>query len=155
MIKKIPFKRRREGLTNYNKRLKLVKGKKPRAVVRVSNRYINCQLIKYNPKGDLTIASFNSKELSEHGFNGSNNLKSAYLTGFACGIKAKKNGVKEAVLDTGLKNNIPGSRIYAALNGLIDSGIIIQHDPKALPKEERLKKAELNTVKEKLIKVIK
>jgi len=157
-MKKSPYKRRQMGLTNYNKRLRLVKGKLPRAVVRISDKYVTCQVINYLPKGDVTIASFNSKTLNKFGFPGSKNLPSAYLTGLVCGIKAKKAGAKKAVLDTGLKINIKGSRIYAALKGFIDAGLAIEHDPSVLPKDDRLKGVKLRSgklfegAKDKIIK---
>ena len=146
-MKKSPYKRRKKGLTNYSKRLRLVKSKLPRAAVRTSDKYVTCQVINYSAKGDITLASFNSKSLNKFGFPGSKNLPSAYLTGLACGIKAKKAGVKKTVLDTGLKVNIKGSRIYAALKGLLDAGLSIEHDPSVLPKDDRLKGVKLKSGK--------
>ena len=51
----VPFRRRREKKTNYEKRLALVKGEKPIMVVRRSNRYITVQFVEFNPKGDKTV----------------------------------------------------------------------------------------------------
>ena len=39
------FRRRKAGLTDYHRRLKLLRGDKPRAVVRVSNTRVTCQIV--------------------------------------------------------------------------------------------------------------
>ena len=49
---KVPFRRRREGRTDYRHRAALLRGKLPRAVVRKSNRNITVQLVTYDDKGD-------------------------------------------------------------------------------------------------------
>lgn len=144
MTRRIPFKRRRKKLTNYKKRLKLIKSGKPRFVVRISNMYVNCQIIKYQPDGDVTITAFNSKKLSNYGFKGGKNLQSAYLTGYVTGLKALKQGVKETVLDSGLRTSVKNSRIYACLKGLIEAGIKAPHSDEVLPNDKLLKKESLN-----------
>jgi len=154
MNKRVPFKRRRKGLTNYKKRLGLVISKKPRLVVRVSNKYINCQLIKYSSDGDVTLATLNSKKLSDYGFKGGKNLQSAYLTGLACGLLGVNKGVKNAILDIGLKPSIKNSRIYACLKGVIDAGVKVPHGD-VLPSDEFIKKAELKKSIELIVKKVK
>lgn len=135
---KIPFRRRREGKTDYRRRLNLLKGGRPRAVVRRSLQNITIQIVEYSHTGDKVIACAFSKELRRFGWtSGTGNLPAAYLTGLLAGKRAKKKGVTTAVLDIGLSAPTPGSRVFASLKGLLDSGIDIPHDEGVLPKEER------------------
>ena len=60
---RLRFKRRREGETDYRRRMKLLRGETPRAVVRVSNTQTTCQLIEFNPDGDIVLASVSGKTL--------------------------------------------------------------------------------------------
>jgi large subunit ribosomal protein L18 len=129
------FRRRQEGKTNYSKRLALVKSKKIRICVRKTGTRIIAQAIKYNPKGDETIAQATSKELDKFGFYGTNNTPSAYLTGYLLG---KRMSEKEAILDIGMQSPSHGSVIFATLKGVIDAGITVPHDAKAIPSEDRL-----------------
>ncbi len=149
-MKKIPFKRRRKQLTNYRKRLKLIVSGKTRFVVRISNKYVNCQFIKYEPDGDITLVQFNSIKLKDFGFKGSKNLQSSYLAGFASGLKALKKGIKEAVLDIGLRSSIRNSRIYASLKGAIEAGVKIPAGENVMPSDELLKKEELSEIINKI-----
>jgi large subunit ribosomal protein L18 len=129
------FKRRIENLTDYRMRSKLLMGGKPRLVVRHSNRYVYVQFIEYGRGGDLVQAQANSKELLALDFPSTSNTTAAYLTGLLAGMRAKKSGVEEAVLDAGLNVVTKGSRALAALAGAIDAGIEIPHDPSALPRD--------------------
>jgi hypothetical protein len=87
----------------------------------------------------MTVASAIASELSNHGWKASaGNLPAAYLTGFYAGLRAKSRGVKDAILDVGLNPPIKGSRIYAALKGVVDAGIEVPHNPSILPDEDRL-----------------
>ncbi|MEM2282516.1 MAG: 50S ribosomal protein L18 [Candidatus Hadarchaeales archaeon] len=135
---RVPFRRRREGKTDYRKRLRLCLSGKPRLVVRLTNRRIICQIIKFDPKGDIVLASADSKELRKFGWKGGANTPAAYLTGLLCGKRALKAGVKETVLDLGLHSPTKGSRIFAALKGALDAGLSIPHDPEVLPPPERI-----------------
>jgi len=58
---RLRFKRRRVGETDYRRRMKLLRGDKPRAVVRVSNTQTICQLVEFNPEGDFVLASVSGK----------------------------------------------------------------------------------------------
>jgi len=60
----VPFRRRKEGKTDYYKRMKLVVAESPRMVVRKSNRHIIIQLVKAEMDGDRTLVTANSAELS-------------------------------------------------------------------------------------------
>ncbi len=46
------FRRRMEGLTDYRRRLKLLRSRKSRAVVRISNTRTTCQLVDWSAEGD-------------------------------------------------------------------------------------------------------
>ena len=131
-------RRRRKGLTDYRQRLALLKSRKPRLVIRKSSNNITCQVIEYSREGDKTIVSVNSNSLSKYGWKGhSGNLPGAYLVGLLCGVEARKRKVNDAVMDSGLFISTPGSRIYSALRGALDSGLEIPHSEEILPKEER------------------
>lgn len=151
----MPFKRRREQKTNYKKRISLVISRQPRLVVRVSNKYIICQLINYKLDGDVTIVTFNSKKLDQYGFKPGKNLQSAYLSGFIIGLMGLKKGVKKAVLDIGLKQSIKNSRIYACLKGAVESGLNVPHGEDILPSDELLKKDSIKKVVDKIKSDIK
>lgn len=143
MRKKIPTiqkRRKKEGKTNYKKRLRLLLSKKPRLVIRLTLGRVTAQLIVYQPEGDKVIVSANSKELEEHGWKfNKGNLSSAYLTGLLIGAKAKKHDVKEAVLDIGFRNPTKGSKIFACLKGAVDAGLNIPCSKEIFPSEDRIK----------------
>jgi len=133
------FKRRREAKTNYKKRIAFVKSKKPRLVVRKTNKYVNVQIISFEKEGDKTIASANSKELKGLGWGFSfKNLPAAYLTGLLIGKRATEKKVEEAVLDIGFLSPVHGSIPFAVLKGAVDAGLKIPFEETALPKEERI-----------------
>ena len=54
------------------------------------------------------------------------------------GYKAKKKGIKDAVVDIGLQVNTKGNSIYAVVSGIIDSGIDVPADNKNFPDRNRL-----------------
>ena len=136
----LPFRRKREGLTDYKKRLKLLLAHKPRLVVRKSLKNVVAQIVEYDEKGDRILVSAQSGELDKFGWKISkSNLPSAYLVGLLLGKKAKGKGVKEMVLDMGLQKSVKGSRIYALLKGIIDSGVNVAHSKDMLPDENRIK----------------
>ncbi len=136
---RVARRRRREGKTDYRKRINLIKSGEPRAVVRRSARSISVQFVKYIPKGDEVIACANGLELAKFGWNKSAaNTQAAYLTGYLAGKRAKSAGVESAVLDIGLHSPIKGSRIFASLKGLIDAGVNVPHNENILPSQERI-----------------
>jgi len=153
----VPFRRKREGKTNYYKRKKLLLSKKPRLVVRKSNKYIRCQVITYDEKGDRTIVDVTSKTLSQVGVKALKNTRAAYLTGYLCGKKYLSLRKKtECVLDIGLQRPVNGCKVYAALKGFIDAGANVPHDPKVFPSQERIsagKPEELEKIKQELDKL--
>ncbi len=137
---KVKYRRRREGKTNYRKRLKLLLSRKPRFVVRITNRRIITQVVEYHPDGDLVRITVDSSKLRDFGWKGSlDNTPAAYLTGLLLAKKALEMGFKEGVLDIGLRTPSKGSRVFAALKGMIDGGVSIPHSPEIFPDESRIK----------------
>ena len=139
---RLRFKRRREGETDYRRRMKLLRGDSPRAVVRISNTQTMCQLVEFNPDGDIVIASVNGKTLVEkYSWPEDASRKSipaSYLTGFALAKHAMSSGYESAILDIGLSASSKGSRVFAALKGMIDAGLEIPHGEEVLPDEDRI-----------------
>ncbi|MFH2019806.1 MAG: 50S ribosomal protein L18 [archaeon] len=132
----MPFRRKREGKTNYKKRLALLKSRKLRLVVRRSNKHIIAQLIKYSDEGDIILHTVHSKSLAKFGWEmNTGNIPSAYLVGLVLGKIAKGS---EAILDLGLQTPVPGSRLYAVSKGAIDGGLIVTYSEKSLPSKERI-----------------
>ena len=128
----VPFKRRRRNLTNYAKRLGLLKSMKPRMVVRKSNRSILVQFINYLEGGDMTIAAANSNELKKFGWQSRNNTPTAYLTALLAGVRAKGKGVTEFVLDIGLATPSKGALVFSAVKGAIDAGLKTKYEKEML-----------------------
>ncbi len=135
----VKFNRRNQNKTNYNRRLKLVKSHEIRLVIRTHLNNIIAQFVQYDDKGDKVLINVNSKNLVAFGWKGHRgNLPSAYLTGLYAGLLAKKKNIKKAILDSGSYTSIKGSRIYAALKGVVDSGMDIPHSKTILPSEDTI-----------------
>ncbi len=135
---RVHFRRRREGRTDYQKRLALLKSGRNRLVVRKTNRFLIAQVVRFGEKGDVVLASANSKDLTAIGFAGNANTPSAYLTGVLLGKSALQKGVKDVVLDIGLHAPTHGSVVFACLKGALDAGLSAPHSDDAFPNEERL-----------------
>ncbi len=135
---KVPFRRRREHKTDYRHRKNLLMSSLPRAVVRCTSRNTTIQFAKFEPTGDIILASANTKELSKMGWKkATGNTSSAYLVGYLAGVRAKKVAPK-AVLDIGLHSPTKGSKVFSALKGMLDAGIDIPHDEVVFPPDERI-----------------
>lgn len=136
---RIPNRRRVEGKTNYHKRLRLLKSGKLRTVIRASNNHVTVQVVQSKLKGDKILISAHSKELlTNYGWNANTgNIPAAYLTGYLAGIRAKKNGINEAILDLGLFYH--KNRVLAAFKGVLKAGIEIPYSEEFFPEnlEER------------------
>lgn len=131
-------KRRGSLRTNYRKRIKMLEGRTARLVVRISNRHIRAQVIEYTTKGDKTLVSAGSTDLSKYGWKGgTSNTPAAYLTGLLCGKRAVKAGIKKAVFDIGVRRVVPGSNLFAVLKGAIDAGFNVPSNAQ-YPSEERI-----------------
>ena len=135
----VPFRRRREGKTDYKARKALVLSGKPRFVARKTLRNVIAQIVVARPHGDEVLVSAHSRELKKYEWKASGgNLPAAYLTGLLCGLKAKAQGVKEAILDVGLHSPSKGARIFVVLKGVLDAGIHVPHSEEKLPDEKRI-----------------
>ena len=136
---RVPFRRRRKGLTDYHARKKMMLTNIPRLVVRTTLNNTNVQLIKATMNGDKTLSAAHSIELvNKFGWKAPNgNLPAAYLTGFLAGLRALEKGVKKAILDIGMQSATRGSRVFASMKGALHAGLDIPHEEKMLPSEER------------------
>src|SRR3989442_9148700 len=134
----VPFRRRREGRTDYKLRRARVRSGKARAVVRVTNKYVYVQITDAELRGDIVRAAASSKELAKMGWKGATgNIPSAYLTGGLAGRGALAKGVKEAVLDIGLKPSTKGSQLFAVLQGVSDARLEVPHSDDPIPGKGR------------------
>ena len=142
------FRRRKNGETDYRRRLKLLRSGVARAVVRISNTRTTCQIVNWQFDGAMVELSSTGDDLvSRFGWPESNsrkNLPASYLVGYALGKSTLAAGHDEAVLDIGLAASSTGARVFAALKGMIDAGLEIPHGESVLPSEERLSGAHIN-----------
>lgn len=141
----VEFRRRRLGKTNFRYRKKLVASGLPRAVVRCTSKNTTIQFINFELNGDTVVAAATTKELTKFGWTkATGNTPSAYLAGYLAGKRAAESGVSKAVLDIGLKTPTKGSKVFAALKGMVDAGIDIPHGDEVLPAEERINGSHIN-----------
>ncbi|MHA1776278.1 MAG: 50S ribosomal protein L18 [Promethearchaeia archaeon] len=120
---RVPFRRRREGKTNYHRRLKLIQSRRNRLVVRCSNKHTIVQVVESKIEGDRILTHAHTQHLVKL-FNwkhNTGNLPSAYLTGYLCGLQAKKAGISDAIVDVGIL--VHDNRVKAAVKGILDAGI--------------------------------
>ena len=159
------YRRRRDGKTDYRARKRLIaqdKNKynspKFRFVVRFTNKFVTCQIIRAEIIGDKVISAASSAELPRYGLKvGLKNYAAAYCTGLLCarrtlqkmGLDETYEGVDEvdgemfiaepvdgenrpftANLDVGIKSTTTGARVFAALKGAVDGGLNVPHSEK-------------------------
>jgi large subunit ribosomal protein L18 len=141
-MKIIAKRRRLENKTNYSKRMRLLEGRKPRIVIRKSNKYITLQYVESKAAQDAVKVSVISRDLLDYGWSkekaGSlKSLGACYLAGFLFGNKIKK--MAPAILDLGLIRSTKGSRIYAAVKGINDAGFKLPCSEEVFPEEKRIK----------------
>lgn len=136
---------------------------KYRLVVRFTNKEIIVQVIYARLQGDFVLTAARSKELPRYGINhGLTNWSAAYSTGLLCarraltklGLSDKYEGVAEpdgelklteavdeedaprpfkVYLDVGLRRTSTGSRVFGAMKGASDGGLLIPHNDKRFP----------------------
>ena len=128
-----PVRRRFEGKTNYHKRIKLLKSRKLRVVIRVSNNHTRVQIVQSKRGGDKIMISAISKELaSKYGWTANTgNIPASYLTGYLVGFRAKKNNIQEAIFDLGIFYH--KNRVLAACKGIIDAGLQVPYHEEFFP----------------------
>ncbi|XGI83307.1 50S ribosomal protein L18 [Halorutilales archaeon Cl-col2-1] len=137
---KVPMRRRREGKTDYQQRLRLLKSGKPRLVVRKSNKHTTVQIVTAGADGDYTEAKADTSDLAEYGWEApTGNLPAAYLAGFLAGVRGLDEGFDEAVADIGLNPVTPGNRVFAAVMGASDAGLEVPHGDDVVPSWERVR----------------
>lgn len=136
---RVAFRRRREGRTDYRRRLKMLTTKRTRVVVRPSLNNVVIQFVNYGEDGDSMVAQASAVDLRKLGFDAhTGNMPAAYLAGVLAGKRAKDAGIEAAVLDVGDHAPIPGSRLFAVLAGILDAGVTVPHSEDVLPLEDRL-----------------
>ncbi len=134
----IVYRRKREGKTDYKKRLNYLKSGKIRIVIRPSTNNMTIQAVKFEMDGDKVLLTVQSTDLRKMGWNyATGNIPASYLTGLLFGVKAKEI-VKEGVIDLGLRPVIKGTRIPATIKGLVDAGLQFNYDEKIFPSEESI-----------------
>mmetsp|Transcript_19821 Transcript_19821/g.46093 ORF Transcript_19821/g.46093 Transcript_19821/m.46093 type:complete len:306 (-) Transcript_19821:51-968(-) len=131
-----------------------------RLVVRFSNKYVLCQVTRALMDHDEVFTQASSRELGRYGLTvGLKNYAAAYCTGLLVarralaklGLDTLYKGAEEltgdvyqpeeeeerrpfkCILDVGLKATTTGSRIFGALKGASDGGILIPQSPKRFP----------------------
>lgn len=143
-LKVVPFRRKREGKTDYRMRIRMLSGWKPRLVIRPAIKNMNAQIVIYKDSGDIVVAGSHSLALARYGWTvHGGNLPAAYLTGYMLGMLARKKNIGEAILDTGMRTPIKGGRIYACAQGVIDAGVRVPIDKSVVPSIERLSGAHI------------
>ncbi len=157
--KPMPFRRKREGKTDYKQRLRLIASGKPRLVVRTSLKNVLAQIIDFHPDGDRVLTSASALDLKRNfGWKANTrNIPAAYLTGLLVAKRASAKKLKEVILDIGLRSPIKGSVVFAVLKGAIDGGLSIPHSPDVIPSEKRIKgehikNSQFEEVKQKVLK---
>ncbi len=132
----VRYKRKKQGKTDYRRRLDYLKSGRTRIVIRQSNNSLIIQSVKYELDGDKIIATVKSTDLKEYGWQYSTgNLPAAYLTGL---LFAKKAKVKDGIVDIGLRSITVGAKLAAAIKGLKDGGLNIDYNNKIDPSEEKI-----------------
>ena len=131
---RLSFRRRREGKTNYHRRLKLIISRRKRLVIRCSNKHTTVQVVDALIQGDKILSQSHSSQLEKHfaWVQNTGNMPSAYLTGYLCGLRAKKTKIQDVILDIGIV--VHNERIKSAFRGFLDAGMEVPHDEKWFPK---------------------
>ena len=136
-------RRRKEFKTNYGKRVKLLKGGKPRLVFRYSNSKILVQYTTSYEAQDKVMFGFDSRKLLEFGWpkemiGSLRSMSASYLMGFFIGNEIKNKKLEVPIVDFGMTRIIYKNNVFGFLKGLIDSGINIECKKEAFPKEDRI-----------------
>ncbi len=136
---KVPFRRRREGRTNYYIRRRLLASHEVRAVLRRSNKNVNIQFVEFGMEGDKILATAGTRDLKDMGWEYScSSIPAAYLAGYLAGKRALAAGIEYAVLDIGMQVPKKGGVLFAALAGMCDAGLEVPHGEGVRPSDERL-----------------
>ena len=149
---RVAFRRRRINLTDYQMRKSMILSGKLRLIVRLSSKYLYIQLAEPSELGDNVLAFVCSKELGKFGWKASScNTSAAYLSGLLIGKRALDLGIKEAILDIGLRRPSIGARVFAVLKGVTDVGLSVPYNEKILPSDERIAGEHIASYAKKLL----
>ena len=150
------YRRKREGKTDYRKRLVLLKSGLPRLVIRASNKSVQAQIVTYEADGDRVIATARATELKKLGWDkATGNTPAAYLTGMLLAQKLKGKVEGDIILDIGLQKHHKGGRIYAVAKGAIDAGLNVRVGEEVLPSDERISGAHIDENLAKAVETVK
>jgi large subunit ribosomal protein L18 len=120
----VPHRREREGRTDYEQRLQLLKSRKKRFVIRLTNTQVIIQVASYDPEGDIIHLTVDGHSLDNYDWDhGKKSIPAAYLTGAIAAQRCADEGIDEGILDVGLQSPEKGGRLYAAVKGLTDHDI--------------------------------
>lgn len=152
----IQYRRKRAGLTDYRKRLVMLKSGLARLVVRGSNRGIQAQIVRYAADGDVVLATARATDLKKLGWtSATGNTPAAYLTGMLLAHKAASKVKGDIILDIGLQSHHKGGRIYAVAKGAIDGGLTVRVSEDVLPSQERLSGSHIDEGLAKHVETVK
>jgi large subunit ribosomal protein L18 len=133
------YRRRREGVTDYRARKKIITSSVPLLAVRVSSKNVSAQFIKPKAVGDEVVSSAHSRNLKKLGWKGSTkSVPACYLLGLLAGQRAKAKGVEKAYLYNGLAAFVNGSRVAALVKGVKDAGVEVPMSDEVAPSEDRI-----------------
>jgi large subunit ribosomal protein L18 len=109
-------------------------------IVRRSNTGITVQFADYSTGGDVIKAGATAKDVRKAGCTtiSAKSIPASYLTGYIAGLRAKKAGISEAIVDLGMQTSTKGNRLYAAIKGAVDAGLQIPVGEEMFPSEQRL-----------------
>jgi large subunit ribosomal protein L18 len=140
-------RRRREGKTDYRRRLGLLKSGKIRIVVRRSLTQVRVQFVEYTEQGDRVLVSAMGSDLvgSYQWKHNISNTPAAYLTGLLAGKKAVDAGITEGVFDLGRQVPVTGGKVFAAIKGVHDAGVECYVSEEKLPDESRIMGEHINS----------
>ncbi len=120
------YRRRRDmSLTNYKKRVALVKSGAERLVVRRTERSVIIQVVRYEADGDMIVGETNARELKKYGWESRCNIPTAYLSGLLMSKKMKSDK-NEVVFDIGIYKPVKNSVVFAAVKGCVDGGLNVK-----------------------------
>jgi len=141
---KVAKRRRREGKTDYLKRINLLKGGVPRIVFRKTNKYVLAQYITEKEAKDKIEFGISSKNLLKYGWTKDNqgslkSISASYLIGILMAKKIINKKLKTPIVDFGMLKVLHKAKPYAFLKGLIDGGLEISCKKETFPSEERIK----------------
>lgn len=151
-------KRRKETKTDYSKRLKLLKGERPRIVIRRTNKYIIADYVESDEAQDKVVLGDTSKRLLKMGWPESKigslkSISATYLFGLYFGKKIMDKNMEIPIIDFGMHRNVAKTRIYSFIKGLIDAGLKIKVEKEKFPEKERIENSNIpfKEIKSKII----